>query len=49
MIGGKGMPQPFNNAVITSRGIGLLTLAQAGEAKIEFTRVVTGNGSYTED
>ena len=43
------MPQPFNNAVITSRGIGLLTLAQAGEAKIEFTRVVTGNGSYTED
>ncbi len=43
------MPQPFNNAVMTNNGAALLTRAQAGEIKIEFTRIVTGNGSYTAD
>ena len=41
------MPQPFNNAVMTNGGARLLTRAQAGEIKIEFTRIATGNGSYT--
>lgn len=41
------MPQPFDNAVMTNAGAALLTRAQAGEIKIEFTRIVTGNGSYT--
>lgn len=43
------MPQPFNNAVMTNGGAALLTRAQAGEIKIEFTRMVVGNGSYTAD
>lgn len=42
------MPQPFNNAVITNDGASLLTMAQAGEIKIEFTRIAVGNGNYTE-
>jgi len=42
------MPQPFINAVMTNKGAELLTKAQAGEAKIEFTRLVTGSGSYQE-
>lgn len=41
------MPQPFNNAVMTNAGAALLTRAQAGEIKLEFTRMATGNGSYT--
>ena len=41
------MPQPFNNAVMTNGGARLLTRAQAGEIKIELTRIATGNGSYT--
>ena len=41
------MPQPFNNAVMTNGGARLLTRAQAGEIKIEFTRIAIGNGSYT--
>lgn len=41
------MPQPFNNAVMTDKGAALLTRAQAGEIKIEFTRIATGNGTYT--
>lgn len=43
------MPQPFNNAVITNEGARLLTRAQAGETKIEFTRIAVGSGSYTEE
>lgn len=43
------MPQPFNNAVMTNGGANLLTRAQAGEIKIEFTRIVVGNGSYTAE
>lgn len=42
------MPQPYNNAVMTNAGAKLLTRAQAGEIKIEFTRIATGNGVYTE-
>lgn len=42
------MPQPFMNAVMTNKGAELLTKAQAGEAKIEFTRIVTGSGNYLE-
>lgn len=42
------MPQPFNNAVMTNRGAALLTKAQAGQCKIEFVKIVTGNGSYSE-
>lgn len=41
------MPQPFNNAVMTNGGARLLTRAQAGEIKIEFTRIATGSGIYT--
>ena len=43
------MPQLFQSAVITSDGMRLLTKAQSGNAKIEFTRVETGNGSYTKE
>lgn len=42
------MPQPFNNAVMTNKGAALLTKAQAGQCKIEFVKIVVGNGSYTE-
>lgn len=41
------MPQPFNNAVMTNAGARLLTRAQAGEIRIEFTRIAVGSGSYT--
>lgn len=40
------MPQPYNNAVMTNAGAKLLTRAQAGEIKIEFTKIATGNGVY---
>lgn len=43
------MPQPFNNAVMTDAGAKLLTRAQAGEIKIEFTRIAVGNGNYTAE
>lgn len=42
------MPQPFQNAVMTCAGALLLTRAQAGEIKIEFTRVAVGDGAYGE-
>ena len=41
------MPQPFENAVMTDAGAKLLTRAQAGEIKLEFTRIVTGDGTYS--
>lgn len=41
------MPQPFNSAIITNNGARLLTRAQAGETKIEFTRMAVGNGDYS--
>ena len=43
------MPRPYNNAVITDAGIELLDKAQAGQASIQFTRMATGNGTYTAD
>ena len=42
------MPQTFNHAVITNSGAALLNRAQAGEVKIEFTRIAVGNGSYND-
>lgn len=41
------MPQLFNNAVLTDKGAKLLVRAQAGEIKLQFTRMATGNGTYT--
>lgn len=43
------MPQPFNNAVMTNGGAQLLTMAQAGEIRIQFTRMAIGNGVYREE
>ncbi len=43
------MPQPFNNAVMTRDGAMLLSRAQAGEIKIKFTRIGTGNGIYSTE
>jgi hypothetical protein len=43
------MPQPFDNAVMTNEGASLLNKAQLGKAFIEFTRVATGSGTYSED
>lgn len=40
------MPQIYNSAVMTDSGLRMLTRAQAGEIKIQFTRIVTGNGVY---
>lgn len=41
------MPQPYKNAVMTNNGVSLLSRAQAGKIKIEFTRAVTGDGEYS--
>ena len=41
------MPQLYNNAVITDAGLVLLDRVQAGTASIQFTRMVTGDGTYT--
>lgn len=41
------MPQLYNNAVITDAGLSLLDKVQAGTASIQFTRMATGNGTYT--
>lgn len=43
------MPQPFGKAVLTNAGAGLLLRAQAGDARIEFTRIAVGDGSYAEE
>ena len=37
----------FNEAVLTTKGIALLAKAQANICAIQFTRAVTGNGSYS--
>ena len=42
------MPQLFNNAVITDGGAALLALAQAGQARVQFTRMAVGDGVYSE-
>ncbi len=39
----------FNKAVLTKKGIALLAKAQAGQTGIQFTRAVSGNGSYGAD
>lgn len=41
------MPQAFEAAVMTNNGAALLARAQAGEIKIEFTRMAVGNGVYS--
>lgn len=41
------MPQPYNDAVLTDAGLALSNRAQAGEATLRFTRMVTGDGAYT--
>lgn len=43
------MPQAFRSAVMTDAGAELLTKAQAGQVKIEFTRLAVGDGIYTQD
>ena len=43
------MAQPFKNAIITNDGARLLTRAQAGEIRIEFTRIAIGDGQYSYD
>lgn len=43
------MPQPFNNAIMTDHGAALLTKAQAGECRIEFTRIAVGDGIYSDE
>lgn len=41
------MPQLYNDAVITAAGAALLDKIQAGLATIQFTRLATGDGTYT--
>lgn len=43
------MPQPFNNAVMTDGGASLLSMVQAGEIKIQFTRMAIGSGTYSRE
>ena len=43
------MPQLYNNAVITTAGSVLLDRVQAGLAAIQFTRMATGDGTYTAE
>ena len=37
----------FNQAVLTKKGIALLAKAQAGRCKINLTKAVSGNGTYS--
>ena len=43
------MPQPFKKAVVTDAGIALMAAAQMVNAKVEFTKVVIGNGVYSAE
>ena len=38
----------FNNAVMTNGGAALLAATTAGTAKIKFTKLVTGSGTYSD-
>lgn len=38
----------FNNAVMTNGGAALLAASTAGTAKIKFTKLVTGSGTYSD-
>ena len=41
------MPQPYRDAVITDAGAALLARVQTGEASLEITKVVVGDGVYS--
>ena len=41
--------QPFNRAIMTDAGSSLFMRAQAGELKIQFTKVAVGDGTYSEE
>lgn len=41
--------QPFCNAIMTDEGARLFMRAQAGDIKMQFTRIAVGDGSYSED
>lgn len=38
----------FNGAVLTKAGLALLAKAQAGDVKLEFTRLAVGTGTYSD-
>jgi len=38
----------FNNAIMTTGGAALLAATTAGTARLKFTKLVTGSGSYTD-
>lgn len=38
----------FNNAIMTTEGAALLARTTAGTAKLKFTKLVTGSGTYTD-
>lgn len=42
------MPQPFNDAVITNAGAALLLKVETGTAQLEVTRIVVGDGTYSD-
>lgn len=42
------MPQPFNDAVITDAGAALLLKVETGTASLEVTRIVVGDGAYSQ-
>ena len=42
------MPQPFNDAIITEAGGALLLKVETGTARLEVTKIVVGNGTYSE-
>ena len=41
------MPQPFSDAVITAAGAALLLRVETGEAALEVTKIVVGDGVYS--
>lgn len=43
------MAMPFKDAVLTDSGAALFTRAQAGECRIQFTRILVGDGTYTDE
>lgn len=42
------MPQPFNDAIITEGGAALLLKIETGTARLEVTKIVVGDGAYSE-
>lgn len=43
------MPQLYNGAVVTAAGAALLDKVHAGLASVQFTRMATGDGTYTAE